>query len=266
MNIFGPGGIGKSLLLGRMMTACRERGIAWVHIEWEDSRHYGYPDLMRRIRDGTDPGLFELFNDRLNFYTVPEYRMKIQLEGSSIERVAVLENGQVQQSGVTVHVGHSVQIADANLAGLRSDQGVSETEVMIQVTGAFVVCLQAFTAHRPLVLFLDGIEKMREDNRTYGWIKQELLERVRDAELTNLFIVIAGRESLGLDGDPSFFECAATYELKPFEGEHIREYLHKRGVTMPEFADWMVAQGETNPLQVALSVDNFVKYMRRESA
>ena len=51
MCIYGSGGIGKSVLLSRMMEKCVERKLNWVHIEWEDSRRFNYLDVMQEIKN-----------------------------------------------------------------------------------------------------------------------------------------------------------------------------------------------------------------------
>jgi tetratricopeptide (TPR) repeat protein len=223
MCIYGPGGTGKSVLLSRMMAECELREIGWVYIEWEDSRRYNYLDVMRMIRDSTAPHLFHLFNDRVNFYTVHDYNLKIPLEVGTIQDVQVLSNGEIQQSGVTIHVGHEIKDFTVNI--LRPDRDVTEGEVIIECTRAFMRCLHARITKKPLVIFFDALEKA--DEHTVKWIWAELLERLRDQEITNLLVILAGRNPF--EPDATFFDCAEEYELMPFQVEHIIEYLGKRG-------------------------------------
>src|SRR5579864_3017269 len=67
LRISGSGGMGKSSLLSRFMSECNKRSMRWIHLEWRDSRRYNYLDIMRRVREGSDPSLFHFFNDRVNF-------------------------------------------------------------------------------------------------------------------------------------------------------------------------------------------------------
>src|SRR5208283_5056843 len=118
--IWGAAGIGKSALLARLIQECEHRGVRAVETEWRDSRRYSYLDLMRRIRDRTRPELFYPFNDRVNFYTAPEYRLHLQVETGTIEHVQVT-TGNVDSGTVNVHVGHQIEIKDFMLNVLRPD-------------------------------------------------------------------------------------------------------------------------------------------------
>ncbi len=83
LRISGQGGTGKSSLLSRFMRECKDRNMSWIHLEWRDARRFSHLDIMRRVRqESGKPALFELFNDRVNFYTVPQYTLKIELHGA----------------------------------------------------------------------------------------------------------------------------------------------------------------------------------------
>jgi hypothetical protein len=263
MCIHGGPGIGKSHLLQVMEQTCAARHIGWVEVAWLDEGRRDYKDVMRRIRDGTQPELFALFNDRLNAYTVPNYKVQVELSGPLIQNVEVLNDGRVQQSGVTVHVGHT--IGDLNVSGLRPDRDVSDDEVITNLSAVFRACLRAVIATQPLVVMMDGLEKA--DKRVLAWLRVEILRPMCTNELPNLLIVLAGRESLMLDEDPKFFELAATYELQPFQDEHVFEYVKRRGVggeeTVDTIATMILAARKRNPLDVANMVNDYVRLKRR---
>jgi len=260
IGIYGPGGMGKSALLNRMIETCDSRGTRWVYIEWRDSRRYNYLDMMRIIREDTVPSLFALFNDRVNFHNAPQYRLQIPLEGGNIQNVKVLSGGEVRQSGVTVHVGHSIEIKDLNLNMPRPDRNVTDNEILIDLTRAFMPCLQAVTAEKPLVIFFDALEKA--DKLTLDWIWEELLARVRDRDVTNLFVALAGREPI--EPEPSFFDCIDVYEMQPFQTDNVLEYLEKRQLgRLEDLARFILANFGGNPLQIAQSVNNFLRFQNR---
>ena len=262
MCVSGPGGIGKSVLLSRMMEECAARKLDWVQIEWENSRRFNYLDVMREIRKSTDPTLFQLFNDRVNFYMVPNYEMKITLDAGPIQNVEVLKGGQIKQSGVTVHIGHTVEIKDSMINVQRPDRDVTENEIVIALTNAFMPCLKALTSESPLVIFLDALEKA--DELANAWIWDELLSRVRDQEIPSLLVVLSGRNTF--EPDPTFFDSSEVYALKPFKSEHILDYLEKRGLDRMDYlADFILANpGGGNPLKVAQGVDNFIRFQRQK--
>jgi hypothetical protein len=256
LHVYGPGGIGKSLLIERMRYACHERGVYNAHIEWEDARPYTYLDIMRRVRDDTRQEFFQIFNDRVNFYTVPDYRVHLPSQDVSISDIPIQAGATIQQSDVSIHVGH--EIKDLHLNVLRPDRDVSDEEVIAGVTGAFMPCMQALTADCRLVLFFDAMEKIGPADLALSWIKRELLERICDGELPNILVVLASR--LPLDLDPTFFDYVAFYELRPFQGEDIQEYLQRRGLSQnSDFVDFILANFEGNPLRVAMSVNNFIR-------
>lgn len=261
--IQGPGGMGKSQLLHRMMQECETRGFRWVSIEWEDSRKYDYLEIMCEIRKQIKQDLmFQLFNDFVNSYMVPNYTFKIQLEGNAIENVRVLEGGEIQQSNVTVHIGHTVEIKDLNIRIPRPDRDV--TKIEFRLTEAFMVCLEALARQSPLIVFLDAVEKA--DDLTRKWLCKEFLAQARDRRIDNLFVVAAGRQELELD--TTFFDCRASFSLRPFEPDHIREYLSRRGVDPAEQIIYLIlSQSENgNPGKVGNLVDGYLNYMRHREA
>lgn len=265
MCIHGGPGIGKSALLKLMEQTCTQRSIRWVEVAWLAEGRRDYIDVMRRIRNATEPALFSLFNDRLNEYTVPNYKVQVDISGPIIQNVQVLNGGRVEQSGVTVHVGHT--IGDLNISGLRPDRDVSDDEVITNVSTAFRLCLRALTARQPLVIMMDTLE--RADKLVLAWLRTELLWPICTNELPNLLVVLAGRESLGLDDDPKFFDYAVSYELQPFRDEHVFEYVKRRVPAADDIVETiasMILAAQTRvPLDVAKMVNNYVRYQRKRA-
>jgi hypothetical protein len=260
MCISGPGGIGKSTLLIRMMKACEDRGLNWVYLEWADSRRYSYLDLMRAIRDKTEkPSLFQLFNDRVNFYFVPQYEPKITLQGGNIENVHVLSGGEIQQSGMTLQIGNRVEIKDFNLNVPRPDKDVPLEQIIIDCTDAFMACVKGITENDPLVIILDAMEKA--DESTMTWIWKELLERVRDQAISNLSVVLSGRQTF--NPHPTFFNSTLLCEVKPFKDVDVIEYLRKRGIEVTteearKIAGLILAAIGGDPLRIAQAVNAYI--------
>src|SRR5215831_13769264 len=165
--LYGPGGMGKSVLLSKMIQVCSEKGLGTAYIQWETDRSYNYLDIMRQIRDQTGPeSLFQLFNDKVNFFTDPTYKLKIQVEGGCIGDVHILENGEIQKSNVTVHVGHTVEIKDLQLKLDRSD--AEAARIPFQLMEAFLPCLKSLMQERAVLVVFDGMEK--PDDWTKNWI------------------------------------------------------------------------------------------------
>ena len=256
----GPGGVGKSLLIHRLIQECSGRGAGVVEVEWDDSQRYNYLDVMRQIRDQTNVELFDLFTDRVNYYTKPAYELKIQVEGSGIENVKVLENGEIRDSDVTIHVGHNIEISDSAISALRPDRDIEENEAVIELTSAFLPCLRAATATTAVCIFLDALEK--SDHLTLNWITRHLLSAIRDGSVPNLVAVISGRENVDLD--PSFFDCSEVFNLRPFEVPDILDYLEARTQTRDEdVATLIFSIAEGDPRKTAATVDNWIRSRRQ---
>lgn len=216
---------------------------------------------MRQIRDQTEPDtLFHLFNDKVNFFTNPEYKLKIQVDAGSIGDVHVLENGEIQQSNVTVHVGHSIEIKDLQL---RLDRSDAETaRISFQLTEIFIPCLKALAQDKPVLVVLDGMEK--PDTSTQNWIWNEFLPLMRDQVVNKLFVVLAGREKFV--PDPSFFDCSRVLELRPLGPNDVEDYVHRRGVAQcsAEFLNLILAETEGEPLKVGITIDKLMRFLQQQ--
>lgn len=261
--LWGPGGMGKSVLLSKMLQVCNNKGLNTAYVQWETDRGYNYLDVMRQIRDQTGPDtLFQLFNDKVNFFTNPEYKVKIQVEGGAIGDVHVLENGEIQKSNVTVHVGHTVEIKDLQLKLDRSD--AEAARIPFQLMEAFVPCLKALMQSNPVVVVFDGMEK--PDTSTKNWIWSEVLTLVRDQIIDKLFLILAGREQFV--PDPSFFDCTRVLELRPLGRNDVEDYLHRRGVAecSADFLNLILAGSGGQPLKVGETVDLFMRYQQQQAA
>ncbi len=80
----------------------------------------------------------------MNFYFIPNYEMKIKLESGPIQNVEVLKGGEIKQSGITVHVGHTVEINGSTINVPRPDRNVTENEIMIDLDQCFHALLKGF--------------------------------------------------------------------------------------------------------------------------
>lgn len=261
--LWGPGGMGKSVLLSKMLQVCNDRGLNTAYVQWETDRSYNYLDMMRQIRDQTGPEtVFQLFNDKVNFFTNPEYKLKIQVEGGAIGDVHILENGEIQKSNVTVHVGHTVEIKDLQFKLDRSD--AEAARIPFQLMEAFVPCLKALIQSNPVVVVFDGMEK--PDASTKNWMWNEFLTLVRDQTVDKLFVILAGREQFA--PDPSFFDCTRVLELRPLGRNDVEDYLHRRGVAecSADFLNLILAGSGGQPLKVGETVDMFMRYQQQQAA
>ena len=259
--VWGGGGVGKSSLLSRMIHECAQRGLKKSEVTWTETRNHDYLAVMRKMRDDVGPGDFQAFTDRVNYFTVPKYELKIQLEHQGSIRVA--ENAVIEGSEVGVIAG--VHIEDVMLAEPRADMAVPEAQRMAELTDLFISGLAAATAAEPLVVFFDAVEKTTPSTR--AWIWEELLGAVCDGRLgAHLRFVLCGREEPPADLDRDLSLMIEEAELAPLGHEHIVEYLERRGVEEGQreaLATMIEATVGGVPLQVASAVDSFLKMRRR---
>lgn len=246
MVVWGEGGIGKSSLLARMIHECANRNIRKAEVVWTDIRSHNYLAIMRKIRDDAGPENFLHFTDLINYFTVPQYELKITIEGAGIR---VAEGAEIKGSSTGVIAG--VVIKDCMLGYPRNDINVPEDERRIRLTDCFLDDLAAATGNNALVIFFDAIEKMTFE--TERWVSEELIGGISQGWLPNVKLVLCGRRK------PDLGECrliAEESELKPFLREHIVEYLEKSGITdgRDAIADLLLLHTKGKLLDIASSV------------
>jgi hypothetical protein len=256
MVVWGDGGVGKSSLLAKMIHECASRHIPRAEVIWSDTRNHDYLAVMRKLRDDLGPEYFSGFTDLVNFFTVPQYDLKISLDGIAGD-IRVAEGAQIAGSKVGDIAG--IIIKDLMLATPRADMAVPESERMARLTDVFVEELAAVvTQGRGAVVLLDAAEKMSGSTRQ--WIWEELLGAARDGRLPGVNFVLCGREAPELDRD--WRRCVELAQLKPLGREHIITYLGKRGVAeaaQAAVADMLLITTQGNILQIATHVDTFLE-------
>lgn len=255
----GEGGVGKSSLLARMVHECALRTLRKSEIVWTDTRRHDYLAVMRKVRDDVGVTWFEEFTDLVNFFTVPRYEMTLRVETAGTINVA--HHAHIEGSSIGSIAG--VLIKDAMIVVPRADMAVPETERMARLTDRFIASLAAAASSGPtIVLFFDAVEKMTLDTR--AWIWTELLGALRTGTLTNVRVVLCGREHQAIDRDLSLFVEHAA--LRPLALENVVEYLARRGVSQSDrlpVATALLVATAGNPLQLATCVDGYLRMRQR---
>ena len=261
MFIWGAGGVGKSSLLARMIHQCAQRKMRKAEVVWSETRKHDYLAIMRKIRDDLGVDFFKPFTDLVNFFTVPQYELKIKVESTGA--IAVAQDAQIEGSTVGDIAG--IVVKDLMVVAPRSDMAVPETERMARITDRFIENLAtALESGPPLLVFFDAVEKITDD--THKWIWGELLKSVKDGRLRGVRFVLCGREVPRLDRDMQMIVEEA--ELQPLALANVIEYLIKRGVeegSCNDLAAMLLVATKGNPLQVATLVDGFLKLQKKKS-
>ncbi|WP_429886357.1 AAA family ATPase [Geoalkalibacter halelectricus] len=261
MVVTGGGGVGKSSLLARMIHECALRRMRKSEIIWTETRNHDYMGVMRKIRDDIGPDFFKSFTDLINFFTVPQYELKVVVEGQG--GISVAQGARIEGSQVGDVAG--ILIKDLMLSAPRNDMAVPESERMARLTDAFLAGLATnLDTAGPLLVFLDATEKMSQD--TERWIWGELLAAVRDGRLRGAKFVLSGRRAPELGRD--WLRLVEEATLRPLDREHILVYLERRGVAAASraaVADILLITTQGNVLQIATYVDAFLQ-MQEEHA
>lgn len=256
----GGGGVGKSSLIARMWHECALHKIRKTEVVSTETRHRHYLEIMRKLRDDIGVESFSAFTDLVNFYTVPQYNLQINVAGLAGSRVSVGEGLFVTGGSSTGDIA-GILVKDIYLTSPRTDQNVPEGERMCRLTDVFHRCMKIATEHERLVVFLDATEKMTPE--TTQWVWNELLQPVLQNDLPNVLFVLSGRSEPELNRDWRFF--VKVDAIKPLAIEHVIKYLGRRG--LPEqhheiLADAIMEATDGLPYKIANFVDGILKRQR----
>jgi hypothetical protein len=251
MVVWGDSGMGKTSLLAKMVHRVSAQGLKKIEIVWTDTRNYDFLGIMRKCRDDLGAAHFEAFTRETNRATsAVEFHVKVEgdihmFNGASIR------NSQI--GDVT-----AIAIRD-NMFNLPAESQSRASERMMLLTDAFFSDLAAYlaTVGKPVVLFLDAVEKMSAESRQWLW--GELLATIRDDRLRGLKVVTCGREKPERSRD--FDDTVDEAELGPLGTEDVCDYLQSRGITANtrELAAMLIAARGSKPVDVATAVDAYLR-------
>lgn len=261
MSVTGPGGIGKSSLMARIIHEIANRTLTKIEIVYTDDNLPEFMAIMRKCRDDIGVANFAPFTDLINYYTVPRYTLHVELHGGTVN----VANNLTVTEGSSVRDIAGVLIKDAMITFPRSDLDVSEAERRTTLTNQFAACLaQEAKSHRQIVILIDAAEKMSEG--AARWLWDSLIAAVTDT-IPNVRFVIFARTKPNIDRWKK--QIVEFAELQPLSIPDIVLYLEKRGVG-PEhreaLAEMVFAFSQGNPFEIANRVDLFLEVRGRLAA
>lgn len=249
MVVVGPGGIGKSSLLARMLHECALRNAKRAEIIYTDDNIPDYLAVMRKCRDDLGVEPFGELTGLINYYTVPQYEVNVNVTGTANINVGSGMDASGAQIGQMAGI-----VVDMMNAQPRNDLSVTEGERRGKLTKAFISALAALKGGL-LVIFFDASEKMTKS--TQEWLLNEVITAVTDAEMTHVRFVICGREAPSINRFIEDLICVA--ELKPLGVDDVIEYLELRGHPDPEkrgiVAETLLQVSDGNLLTLGNMVD-----------
>jgi hypothetical protein len=258
--VWGDGGMGKSSLLDRMEEECSLRVMAQAKVIWSETRNHDYLGVMRKIKNDVGADSFSRFNDLVNFFTVPQYKLELVVSG------ALTVADKLQNHGTIGSIA-GVVVNDANFAVPRADLGIPETERMNRLTDVFLQELNAAAAARDTIIFLDAFEKA--STLTQSWVSNELVGALLDGRLSRLRIVLCGRLRPNWDEDP--WLAVNEMHLTPLGRDHVIEYIGKSELNIPHEAvayvvDFLLATTNGVPSSLANAVNMVAKQWQLRAA
>jgi hypothetical protein len=176
----------------------RQRGILKAELVWT-TRNHDYIAVMRKIRDDVGVDCFTRFTDLINYFTVPQYELKVSAQGS----ISVAEGAQIHGSNVGDVSG--VMIKDCMFVLPRVDMSIAEPDRMSKLTDCFLECFAASLKDVRRVVFLDAIEKMTQETQT--WVTGESASGL-DGRLSNVCLVLCGQVPPPFDPEMRYVEEA----------------------------------------------------------
>lgn len=264
MIVWGKDDLGKSLLLEWMSQECAQRSVAKAELSWNATRKYDPYGIMRKIRDLIGTAYFKPFTDLINFYTEPNYTLKVIVEGD----LSVADKAEFVESKFRDLAG--VIIKDSMISFPRPDIEVPIEERLYRLTDLFIPSLAAATKKHPFWIFLDdNLENIAPE--TMSWICEEILAAIVRGKLPNVRAVMA--LSQWPSPDTELLPFIEEASLQPFERQYVKEYLIKRGIDesigisedrRDGWVDFLMYQGEGVPGKVALLLEGMIRRHEKE--
>jgi len=256
MAVWADGGMGKSSLMARMIHECSLRELRKVEIIYTKGNIPDYLGIMRKCRDDLGANDFAALTDLINFYTVPEYNLTVDvnLGGGTINVANDMQIGDGAKVGNIAAVNINIPLRDEMLSNPRGDMSISPAEQSRKLTDAFLTHLQAVSASSVIVIFIDGVERMQEETKEWFW--ELLISGISERGLTNVRVVLLGREKPDVDRYKK--DLIVFNQLMPLAKADVIEYVRKRGIPEDEcegVAKTLMAAHKGLPLNIATTVD-----------
>ena len=232
MVIRAPAEMGKSWLIQRMRQECGAANLPTLYIDFRDRRPYDYLTIVRTARDQMGATAFNVLTQTINELTGVNIQLSTSGAPGGGAQVSIggpqanLAGAQVAVSNVDVAGGNIIK---DNLFYVQADSGTARRAIEIRITDVFFACLTASATPKKKCVFLfDSYEGVTEE--ADRWLRDNLLARLRDRQLSNVIAILAGRTMPDF-GDEWKVRLAST-GLDPFTQDDVMDYLtNKRKVT-----------------------------------
>lgn len=217
--IHAPHGVGKSWLIQRFWHECLSLRRTTVVIDFRDPHaasswgiiQQAYDQLRNQLGAEALEPLTEVIEE------TAEIRGRFGTAGEQLGQAAPpVATGEPD--------GDSISL-ESNVVNIPAGTAIRQ-EIEYRINAAFFDCLAPLTElEREAVFLFDSYEEASQEARQ--WLRDQLLERLRDGGLDNVPIVFAGRET----PEPSGWwdGVSTTISLAPFTEADVAQYLANRG-------------------------------------
>lgn len=275
--IFGPGGIGKTMLLGEFRDICAQHDIASSLISMDT--HYSPIDILISFREDFEPKpgskVFQEFDKLISKYNDLQQKliMKEQASGKISEVLgSVLGVASATALGGAI-TGLSLgpigallgaaggiltkEVLASTTTALLNNGLITRNEVSFlntllpELTSTFVRGIDRFTGTRDaIVLMLDTYEYAQKTSQLDNWITAQLLPNFTEKTI----VVISGRNPMEGKFWQTYSSLVYQRRLEPFTESDLIKYLKVRGVD-PDQINVLLDLTAGLPLSAALWAD-----------
>jgi hypothetical protein len=208
------------------IEAAAEMGKTWTIQRMRHQRRpWDYLAIVRQARDQMGAPHFNLLTQTINESTGVNIQLSTGSGAGGVDLSVGTQGSQISDSQIEVGDVAGRDIIKDNFFYVQADSDTTRRAIEARITDAFFTCLVGLPQDKPAVFFFDSYEEVTEE--ADRWIQSQLLARIRDGQLPNVIVVLAGREVPEFERS-SWRHCLASTGLSPFEMEHIVEYIIER--------------------------------------
>jgi hypothetical protein len=225
----GAKGVGKSFLMRRLQSQCRQEQVSHAFLDLADLRGVDDSKIMRDVRDGIEAGEFNSFTDLLNYYTTEGYSMNVQVDVVNRDNRLggdINIGGQASIDGL-ITTGPVIVISDNKLLAPRRDLEVDKRRMQDALTRHFVEAVRAACQQRQVVCLFDNIDAL-EESASY-WFWRDFIAPLVDQ--ANFLAVLTAETRATFPAIDRWVQNAIeSAALSTLSEAHVVEYLERRKV------------------------------------
>lgn len=250
LAIIGPEGRGKSTLRFKLVRKCLNDELPHSVLA---STSDDSPDFQKILNSCCEK-LGETQFPRFIAAQRPPAAIPVDINLRADSSIRMLENAQIPGTVGNV-TGIALNNAQFTVSSTPSAMSMERRRLL---TDAFLADLRALNVAAPLIVFLDGAEKMMPE--TIAWLWQKFVPELGRNELRPVKIVFFSQKEPETEMDAEFYIEKA--QLPPLDVPDIAEYVQLKGLTVNKDIATMMAtmiKTDTNgePLLVVQKTESY---------